>query len=100
MPDPSTSRSARRAVDEHGRSLTRIWEPYFVQTMGEAGHCTELVEYVFLTMRGYLTANLLLSRLHSIGRKPAVRELLVQGVACAVTKRAEELGLRIEPVTA
>jgi AcrR family transcriptional regulator len=95
--DPGTSSSARRAVLQHGRSLTRIWEPFFVQAMGEAGHCAELAEYVFLTLRGYLTANLLVSRLQSVGRDPVLRELLVKGVACAVTARAQELGLRVDP---
>lgn len=68
--------------------------------MGEAGRCAELAEYVFLTIRGYLTANLLLSRLQPVGGKPAVRKLLVQGVALAVTQRAQELGLSVEPVGA
>jgi AcrR family transcriptional regulator len=95
--DPDTSSSARRAVQQHGRSLTRIWEPYFAQAMGEAGRRAELAEYVFLTLRGYLTANLLVSRLQSVGSKPVVRDLLVKGVACAVTERARELGLSVEP---
>jgi len=95
--DPGTSSSARRAVQKHGRSLTRIWEPFFVQAMGEAGHHTELVEFVFLTLRGYLTANLLVSRLQSVGRSPEVLDLLVKGVASAVTERANELGLSVDP---
>ncbi len=95
--DPGTSSSTRRAIQQHGRSLTRIWEPFFVQAMGEAGHCAELAEYVFLTLRGYLTANLLVSRLQSVGHNPVVRDLLVKGVAAAVTDRARELGLSVEP---
>jgi AcrR family transcriptional regulator len=95
--DPGTSSSARRAVQQHGRSLTRIWEPYFVQAMGEAGQCAELVQYVFLTLRGYLTANLLVSRLQSVGHDPVIRDLLVKGVACSLTDRARELGLSIDP---
>jgi hypothetical protein len=55
---------------------------------------------VFLTFRGYLTANLLLSRLQPVGRNPAVRKLLVQGVALAVTERAREIGLSVDPVGA
>jgi AcrR family transcriptional regulator len=98
--DPGTSRSARRVLQKQGELLTRIWEPFFVQAMGEAGRCAELAEYVFLTFRGYLTANLLLSRLQSVGRKPAVRRLLVQGVALAVAERAHELGLSVEPIGA
>jgi AcrR family transcriptional regulator len=98
--DPSTSSSARRALQKHGRSLTRIWEPFFVQAMGEAGQCEELAQYVFLTLRGYLTANLLVSRLQSVGRNPAVRELLVHGVASAVRARAIELGLGLDPASA
>ena len=77
--------------------MTRIWEPFFVQAMGEEGQCAELAEYAFLTLRGYLTANLLVSRLQSVGRDAVVRELLVKGAACAVTERARQLGLRVEP---
>ena len=95
--DPGTSSSARRAVQKHGRSLARIWEPFFVQAMGEAGQHAELAEYVFLTLRGYLTANLLVSRVQSVGHNPVVRDLLVKGVACAVTDRARELGLSVDP---
>jgi hypothetical protein len=65
--------------------------------MGDAGHCAELAEYVFLTLRGYLTANLLVSRLQSVGHDPVVRDLLVRGVAGAVTERAGELGLSVDP---
>jgi AcrR family transcriptional regulator len=95
--DPGTSSSARRALQRHARSLTRIWEPLFVQAMGEAGRCSELAEYVFLTLRGYLTANLLVSRLQTVGHDPVVRDLLVKGVCWAVTERARELGLNVEP---
>jgi AcrR family transcriptional regulator len=95
--DPGTSSSARRAVQKHGRSLARIWEPFFVQAMGEAGQHAELAEYVFLTLRGYLTANLLVSRLQSVGHNPEIRDLLVRGVAGAVRERARELGLSVDP---
>ena len=84
--DPSTSTSARRALQKHGASLTRVWEPYFVQAMGEAGHCTEIVEYVFLTFfKSGTRRQTSCSRVPArIGHRPAVRRLLVQGVASAV----------------
>jgi AcrR family transcriptional regulator len=97
--DPNTTASARRTVDRHGRTLARLWEPFFVGAMGEAGHNAELSEYAYLTLRGYLTANLLLSRLRTVGRDPAVRDLLIRGVACAVTDRAGELGLSVDPTS-
>jgi AcrR family transcriptional regulator len=97
LADPSTSATTRRALDRHRRALSRAWEPFFVQAMGQASQNAELVEFAFLTLRGYLTANLLLSRVRAIGRKPAVRALLVQGVACAVANRAHELHLSVDP---
>jgi AcrR family transcriptional regulator len=95
--DPRTSEATRHALDVHGRALTRAWKPFFVQAMGEASQSAELVEYAFLTLRGYLTANLLPSRLRPVGRKPSIRRLLVNGVACAIRERADELGLAVDP---
>jgi AcrR family transcriptional regulator len=95
--DPDTSDSTRRALQRHGRALSRAWDPFFVQAMGEAGHDAELSAFVFLTLRGYLTSNLLTSRVRSVGRSPAVRNLLVRGVASAVEARARELGVTLDP---
>jgi AcrR family transcriptional regulator len=95
--DPRALETTRRALDVQARSLTRAWKPFFVQAMGEASQSAELVEYAFLTLRGYLTANLLPSRLRRVGTRPAIRRLLVGGVACAVRQRAEELGLGVDP---
>jgi AcrR family transcriptional regulator len=96
--DPGTSSSARRALQKHTRLLAGISQPFFVQAMGDAGRNTQLAEYVFLTLRGFVTANLLLSRLQSLGHDPVVRDLLVKGVAGAVAERARELGLSVDPV--
>lgn len=94
--DPDTSDATREAVLAHGREITRAWRPLFVQAMGEAGTDRELVEYAFLTLRGVLTANLLSSEYTAGGgRDPRFRELLVRGVACAITGRAQERGLRL-----
>jgi AcrR family transcriptional regulator len=96
--DPGISSSARRALQKHTRLLAGVSQPFFAQAMGEAGRDAQLAEYVFLTLRGYVTANLLLSRLQSVGHDPVVRDLLVKGVAGAVTERARELGLSLDPV--
>jgi AcrR family transcriptional regulator len=95
--DPFTSDPTRQALDKQARALTRAWKPFFVQAMGDASQNAELVEYAFLTLRGYLTANLLTSRLRPVGRKSSVRQLLVRGVACAIAERADELGLSVDP---
>ena len=95
--DPSTSASTRRALERHGPALTRAWEPFFVQAMGPASHSAELVEFAFLTLRGYLVANLLTSKVRTVGRTPAVRALLVHGVASAIAERAQELNLSVDP---
>ena len=98
--DPNTSKSTRRAIDAQSRALTRAWRPFFVQAMGAAGQNAELVEFAFLTLRGYLTANLIPSRIRSVGRDPAIRDLLVHGVACAISERARALGLSVDPTSA
>jgi AcrR family transcriptional regulator len=95
--DPSTSETTRRALEQHGRTLSRVWQPFFVSAMGEAGTNAELVEYAFLTFRGYLVANVLTSKLRPVGRKPIVRRLLVHGVAEAIAEQAAELGLAVDP---
>lgn len=94
--DPQTSDATREAVLAHGREITQAWRPLFVQAMGEAGTDRELVEYAFLTLRGVLTANMLSAQYTTRGgHDRRFRDLLVRGVACAVTERANERGLEL-----
>jgi AcrR family transcriptional regulator len=93
--DPTTSEATREAVMAHGKELTRAWRPLFAQAMGEAGTDRELVEYAFLTLRGFLTANLLSSKYTTAGTDRRFRRLLVRGVAAAIAERAEERGLSV-----
>jgi AcrR family transcriptional regulator len=92
---PSSSAATKRAVAEHGRNLTRVWRPLFAKALGEAAREEELVRYAFLAIRGYLGANTMAARLAPQRRDGAVRELLLQGVACAIRGRAAEAGLGI-----
>lgn len=94
--DPNTSEATREAVVAHGTEITRAWRPLFVQAMGEAGTDRELVEYAFLTLRGFLSANLLSSKYSSVSTDRGLRNLLVRGVACAIVERAGERGIRLD----
>jgi AcrR family transcriptional regulator len=93
--DPATSEATREAVIAHGKELTRAWAPLFAQAMGEAGSDRELVEYAFLTLRGFLTANNLSAKYTAAGSDRRYRDLLVRGVAGAIRERAEDLGLSV-----
>jgi AcrR family transcriptional regulator len=93
--DPGTTEATREAALAHGRDLQRAWGPLFVQAMGEAGTDRELVEYAFLTLRGYLMGNMLTAAYATASDKRTTRDLLVRGVACAIAERARERGIAI-----
>jgi AcrR family transcriptional regulator len=93
--DPATSEATRDAVLAHGRELTRAWRPLFAQAMGEAGSDRELVEYAFLTLRGFLTANTVSAEFTTAAKDQRFRKLLVRGVAAAITERAHQRGLSV-----
>jgi AcrR family transcriptional regulator len=93
--DPATSEATREAVLAHGHELTRAWRPLFAQAMGEAGSDRELVEYAFLTLRGFLTANTVSASYTIVARDERFRVLLVRGVAAAIAERAAERGLSL-----
>jgi AcrR family transcriptional regulator len=91
--DPNVSAEVRTSVRRHGTELERAWRPLFEQALGEAASDQDLVTYAFLTLRGYLSANVLATSIS--GKKTGVgqRDLLVNGVACAIRERAAEQGL-------
>jgi AcrR family transcriptional regulator len=93
--DPDTTEATREAALAHGRDLQRAWGPLFVQAMGEAGTDRELVEYAFLTLRGYLMGNMLTTAYATASDKKTTRDLLVRGVACAIAERAAERGIAL-----
>ncbi|HYZ57457.1 MAG TPA: hypothetical protein VE733_28695 [Streptosporangiaceae bacterium] len=90
---PATSEATKRAVEEHGRELTRVWRPLFSKALGEAAKDEDLVRYAFLTIRGYLSAGTMAARLAPQRPDGAIRTLLLRGVACAIRERAAEAGL-------
>jgi AcrR family transcriptional regulator len=94
--DPNVSTEARNAVRRHGAELERAWRPLFEQALGEAASDQDLVAYAFLTLRGFLTANLIASAISGKSTRATVRDLLVRGVACEVRERAAARGLSIE----
>lgn len=95
--DPNVSDEARRSVRRHGSQLEKAWRPLFEQALGEAANDADLVTYAFLTLRGFLSANVVAT---SISGKTTgwarPRELLVRGVACVIRERAVEQGLTVD----
>jgi AcrR family transcriptional regulator len=92
---PGTSDATKRAVARHGRELTRVWRPLFTKALGEAASDETLVRYAFLTIRGYLSANVMAGRLMPQRPDGEVRTMLLRGVASAIRERAAEAGLSI-----
>ena len=94
--DPNVSSAARNAVRRHGTELEKAWRPLFEQALGEAARDQELVTYAFLTLRGYLTANVIAGAISGKVTGARHRDLLVQGVACVVRERAAERGFAVD----
>ncbi len=94
--NPDTSAEAREAIAAHGRALNEAWHPLFVQALGPAARFTSLVAYAFLTLRGYLTSQLIASSIAETGSDARQRELLVRGVAAAIREDAATRGLAVE----
>jgi AcrR family transcriptional regulator len=92
---PATSATTKRAVEEHGRELSRVWQPLFSKALGEAARDEELVRYAFLAIRGYLSAGTMAARLVPQRPDADIRTLLLRGVACAIRERAAEAGLAV-----
>jgi AcrR family transcriptional regulator len=92
---PGTSVSARRALARHGKELTRVWQPLFAQALGEAATDEDLTRYAFLTIRGYLSSNLIAAKIGRMEHDAEIRVLLIRGIACAIRERAAALGLSV-----
>jgi AcrR family transcriptional regulator len=94
--DPNTSAETRKAALDHGRRLSRAWQPLFAQALGEAAENKDLVRYAFNTLRGYLIGESLSSRLTKAGADNAERRLVVHGVAAAIRAEASTQGMTIK----
>ncbi len=94
--NPDTSAEARDAIAAHGRALNDAWHPLFVQALGSAARFTSLVAYAFLTLRGYLTSQLIASSIAETASDARQRELLVRGVAAAIRDDAAARGVEID----
>jgi AcrR family transcriptional regulator len=94
--DPNVSVAVRRAVRRHGAELEKSWRALFEQALGAAASDQDLVTYAFLTLRGYLSANVIADAISGKRTGVGQRDLLVQGVACAVRERAGALGLSVD----
>jgi AcrR family transcriptional regulator len=93
--DPEVSKATKRAIDEHGERLIEAWQPLFEQALGDAANDEVLVRYAFVTLRGYLTGDLIASNITDTSDDHVLRELLVLGVASAIRQRAAERGLAL-----
>jgi AcrR family transcriptional regulator len=91
--NPNTSAETRHAIALHGAALTRAWQPLFERALGKAGNDSDLVRYAFLTLRGYLTGNLIASSIADTKDDRVQRKLLVRGVATAITSEAKRRGV-------
>jgi AcrR family transcriptional regulator len=92
---PGTSDSTRRALVRHGSELTRVWQPLFTKALGEAAEDDALTRYAFLTIRGYLSSNLIAAKIGRMERDDEIRVLLIRGIACAIRERASALGVSV-----
>jgi len=91
--NPDTSAETRRAIERHGRELTKAWEPLFAQAVGDAAADHDLVVYAFTTLRGYLTARLIAASIADIPDDAVQRRLLINGVAAALRSEARRRGV-------
>jgi AcrR family transcriptional regulator len=88
--DPRSSATAKEAVAFHGAELNRVWLPLFQQVLGDMADDQEVVRYLFLTSRGYLTGNLIASSISRPTNDDAERQMLVRGMAMVVRERTRQ----------
>jgi AcrR family transcriptional regulator len=93
--NPNTSSETRRAVELHGERLLKAWHPLFARALGEAADEADLVRYAFSTLRGYLQGSLIASSIADLADDTIERELLVRGVAAAITAEAARRGVSV-----
>jgi AcrR family transcriptional regulator len=94
--NPNTSADTRKAVAQHGRQLTRAWQPLFRRALGDASGQEDLVRYAFTTLRGYLVGGLIARSIAETRSDRVQRELLVGGVTAAVRAEASIRGITLE----
>jgi AcrR family transcriptional regulator len=94
--NPNTSAETRAAVAEHGRRLTRAWQPLFRRVLGDAAGEEDLVRYAFTTLRGYLVGGVIARSIADTRSDRVPRELLVRGVAAAVRSEASARGIPLD----
>ena len=93
--NPKASEDVRKAAAVHGAKLSRAWKPCFQSALGDAAGEEDLVRYAFTTLRGYLTGQVISSRVRGERDDPFQRELLVRGVAAAVRAEAAVRGIEL-----
>jgi len=94
--DPAVSADVRKAVRRQSIELERAWRPLFAQALGEAAADEELITYAFLTLRGFMTAQLISTAVNAGATRKSQTELLVRGVACVIRDRARAQRLAVD----
>ena len=94
--NPQTSEETRLAVAAHGEALLHAWQPLFESALGEAASDVDLVRFAFLTLRAYLTNQMIAGRITQLPEDAAIRRMLISGVAAAITAEAAQRGLRVD----
>ena len=96
--NPTTSEATRKAALDHGKTLSRAWQPLFARALGEAAQEKDLVVYAFKTLRGYLMGDLIASRISSstVRQQRAEAAMVVQGVAAVVRTEAGRRGIDVD----
>jgi AcrR family transcriptional regulator len=93
--NPNTSADTRLAVAQHGERLMKAWQPLFVRALGEAADQPDLVIYAFSALRGYLGGRIIQASIGECSDDTVERDLLVRGVAAAITDEATRRGITI-----
>jgi AcrR family transcriptional regulator len=108
--NPKMSALGGRVMDGQGsEGFDRLAQPLFAQAIGEDAADHDLVLYAFLTFRGYLTSSGISRRMAALPEgafvrlmgksqaisEPALRELVVRGVATTIREEAKRRGHEI-----
>jgi AcrR family transcriptional regulator len=94
--NPDSSADTREAVAEHGRQLTRAWQPLFRRALHDAADEEDLVRYAFTTLRGYIVGTVIARSIAETRSDHVQRDLLVGGVAAAVRTEASKRGITLD----
>jgi AcrR family transcriptional regulator len=95
--NPAMSADAGRAPGRRNvGEFADAWHPLFAQALGDAARDEEIVSYAFSTLRAYLASRAIAGRVTELADDSVERELLVRGVAAAITSEAAHRGWNLD----